>query len=302
MLRFLNNMNEVNNLFSDLKKEFENIPKKNQLQHINQRLSAIKDCEKRKELENVFLFLQSTGMLNSSVKPVLVAMIHGIRTQGEWHDDLKELIESESDAIVKPINFGFFDAISFWLPIITIFRHLKVMHITKEMRLLRRDYPNHQIVIVAHSFGTFLTAKFLKNNIDYNIDRLLLCGSIVPANFNWNKLPNYPTNGNAINDIGKKDIWPILAKTSTFGYGDSGTFGFNTHTIEDRYHDTDHSGFFTEDLFKRYWLPFILEGKIIKSPSTLNRKAQKYYLSLLSLFPGFSLITITSLILYLWLK
>jgi hypothetical protein len=298
MLRFLNSMTEVINLFNDLKREFENIPHKNRLKHIKQRLSAITNSEKRKEIENIFLFMQDSGMLSTNVKPVLVAMIHGIRTRGEWHDDLKELIETKSSATVRSIKFGYLDAFSFWLPLITIFRRLKVIHITKEMRLLRRDFPNHQIVIVAHSFGTFLTAEFLKNNIDFNIDRLLLCGSIVPASFNWNELPNYPKNGNAINDIGKKDIWPIIAKTSTFGYGDSGSFGFDTHTIEDRYHEICHSGFFTENLFKKYWLPFILEGEIVKSPATINRKQKKYYLSLLSLFPGISLITITSLIIY----
>lgn len=291
-------MPEIIDLFDSLKDEFKNIPKENRLQHIQQRLSVIEDLEKRKEIENIFLFLQSSGMLNTNVRPVLVAMIHGIRTRAEWHDNLKELIELQSDAIVKPINYDYFDAVSFWLPLITICRSLKVRHITKEMRLLRRDYPNHQIVIVAHSFGTYLTAKFLKKNIDFNIDRILLCGSIVPANFNWNGLPNFPTNGCAINDIGTKDIWPILAKTSTFGYGDSGTFGFNTHTMEDRYHETDHSGFFTEDLFNKYWLPFILESKIVKSPSTVNRKQKSYLLTILSLFPGISLITLISLTLY----
>jgi pimeloyl-ACP methyl ester carboxylesterase len=291
-------MTEVIDLFSDLKKEFKNIPLESRFNHIRQRLSAITNDEKRKDLEDVFLFMQSSGMLNTSTKPVVVAMIHGIRTQGEWHDNLKELIESKSNAIVKPIKFGFFDAVSFWLPIFTIFRWLKVRHVTKEMRILRRDYPDHEVVIVAHSFGTFLTAKFLEKNIDFNIDRLLLCGSIVPASFDWNKLPNYPTNGNAINDIGTKDLWPIFAKTSTFGYGDSGSFGFDTHTIEDRYHETGHSGFFTDELFNSYWLPFILDGEIVKSPSTTNRKPKKYYLSLLSLFPGISLVSLVSFTLY----
>jgi len=291
-----NQLASANAIFEQLKSEFNNIKPESRLQHLRQRLSAIKDDSEKSLVEDMFLFLQQTGLLNNDIKPVLVAMIHGIRTRGEWHDDLKNLIESKSDAVVKPISFGFFDAVSFWLPLITIFRHLKVKHVTKQMRLLRRDFPNHQIVIVAHSFGTFLTANFMKKNTDYDIDRLLLCGSIVSENFDWDSLPNFPRNGRVMNDIGNGDIWPILAKTSTFGYGASGSYGFNTHTIENRYHDYGHSGFFCESTFNDYWLPFILEGRIVSSPATLDRKPKNYIFSLLTLFQGVGLIILLAIL------
>jgi len=299
-------MTETLDLFNQIKNEFVNILPEKRLEHIQLRLSAI-DNQKEKELvESVFLFLQGTGMLKAYVKPTLVAMIHGIRTQAEWYDDFKDFVESNSNVTVKPIKFGFFNAIAFWLPLITIFRWLKVMHVTKKMRLLRRDFPDHKIVIVAHSFGTYITAKFLKNNTDFDVDRMILCGSIVPENFGWDKLPNFPRNDSVINDIGTKDIWPVLAKTSTFGYGASGALGFNTPTIEDRYHDMAHSDFFTDELFGKYWLPFILDGEIVKSPNTTKRQTKSYYISILSMFPGISLFLIPLFIisgvsLYKWL-
>lgn len=291
-------MTDSSALFDDLQKEFINIPEEKRIEHIQLRLSAIDNQEEKKIVEGAFLFLLNTGMLKTYVKPVLVAMIHGIRTQAEWYDDFKNFVESNSSVTVKPIKFGFFNAVAFWLPIFTIFRRLKIKHVTKKMRLLRRDFPDHKIVIVAHSFGTYITAKFLKNEADFDIDRIILCGSIVPENFDWDVLPNYPRNGSVINDIGTKDLWPVLAKTSTFGYGASGSLGFNTPSIEDRYHEMAHSDFFTEELFRDYWLPFILDGEIVKSPSTTNRKTKSYYISLLSLFPGFLLITISSFVLW----
>jgi pimeloyl-ACP methyl ester carboxylesterase len=293
-------------LFNQLQDEFVNILPEKRFEHIKVRLSAINNPDEKKIIEGVFLLLQNGGMLNLYVKPTLVAMIHGIRTQAEWYDDFKDFVESNSSVIVKPVKFGFFNAIAFWLPLITIFRWLKVRHVTENMKLLRRDFPDHKIVIVAHSFGTYITAKFLKNNTDFDVDRIILCGSIVSENFKWDKLPNFPRNSSVINDIGTKDIWPVLAKTSTFGYGASGALGFNTSTIENRYHDVAHSDFFTNELFGKYWLPFILDGEIVKSPNTTKRQTKSYYISILSLFPGISLFLIPLFIiagvsLYKWL-
>ena len=239
-------MTESLELFNELKIEFAAIPKASRYDHLKQRLSSITDEAERKTIEGIVIFLEDSGMLVSSTRPILIAMIHGIRTQGEWHDRLKKFLENDNSITVVPIKFGFLDSISFWIPFLTFLRSRKVRHVTKEMRLLKRDYPNHDLVVIAHSFGTFLISKFLKENHDYNIDRLLLCGSIIPENFDWNALPNFPKKGNAVNDIGFKDIWPVLAKTSTFGYGASGTFGFNTHTIENRYH-------FNLNIFTSIW-------------------------------------------------
>lgn len=286
-------MTEHSELFNELKIEFAAIPKANRYNHLKQRLNSIKDKAEKKLIEDIVLFLGESGLLVDSTKPILIAMIHGIRTQGEWHDRLKTFLENDNSITVVPIKFGFFDSISFWLPLFTFFRYLKVRHVTKEMRILKRDYPNHDLVVIAHSFGTFLISKFLKENSDYNIDRILLCGSIVPENFDWNALPNFPKKGNAVNDIGFKDIWPVLAKTSTFGYGASGRFGFNTHTIEDRYHNFSHSDFFSDDMFQNYWKPFIKKGEIVQSPFTSERNPQNYFVSILGLFPGFLLIIVS---------
>ncbi|MEP1383484.1 MAG: hypothetical protein ABJK64_06780 [Paraglaciecola sp.] len=295
-------MPDIDILFNELRTEFTGIPSEHRYNHLKQRLKAIEDKAERKQIEDIVLFVLESGMLAENTKPILIAMIHGIRTQGEWHDRLKTFLEHDTSITVKPIKFGFIDCISFWLPVFTLFRHLKVKHITKEMRLLKRDHPNHEVVVIAHSFGTFLISKFLKKNTDYNIDRLLLCGSIVPESFDWNALPNFPKQGNAINDIGCKDIWPVLAKTSTFGYGASGRFGFNTHTIENRYHNFSHSDFFSDSMFKTYWQPFIKNGEIVQSPFSSERKSPDFIVSLLGLFPGFLLIIALSTASYLFVS
>ena len=66
-----------------------------------------------------------------------------------------------------------------------------------------------------------------------------------------------------LNEVGKKDIWPSLASTATWGYGDVGSTGFGVAWVHDRYHDLSHGGFLTADFARKYWVPFLLDGTIV---------------------------------------
>lgn len=280
-------------IYKKLESELSNIPSEKRWEHIKTRLLNESDRQRREDLESLFTFLMANNIALPKKKETLVAMVHGIRTHAEWHDQLEKAIKSSSTAEVKSVKYGFFDSIRFLMH----FYGPKLKHVTEEFRLLKRDYPDHEIVIVAHSFGTFLTTKFIENNTDFNVDRVLFCGAVVNENYNFAKLPNFPGQGCVINDVGTQDIYPVLAKSCSLGYGASGTLGFNRQQIKNRYFECKHSGFFTEELFDSYWLPFLLRGDCVDSETTTNRPMMKYHISILSLMPGFILIVLLVLIL-----
>jgi hypothetical protein len=69
-----------------------------------------------------------------------------------------------------------------------------------------------------------------------------------------------------LNEVGSRDVWPILAHSVTWGYGSTGTFGFKTAGVRDRHHDCAHSDYFKPGFAEDYWLPWIQAGTLTASP------------------------------------
>ena len=288
---------DLNKLYYQLQEELSYIPSEKRWEHFTKRVRESVDPEQAKTLELTFTFLLETGTLPPKAREVLVVMLHGIRTHAPWHNTLKTSLEKHSETKVTPIKYGFFDAISFLFH----FYHLKLRHVTQEIRMAKKDYPEHEVVIVAHSFGTYLTLKFLKKNVDFEVDRVLFCGSVVNENYNFDRLKNFPSHGSVINYIGNRDFYPVLAKSTSFGYGVSGTFGFNRHSVENVFLDSDHSGFFTPSTYEDYWIPFILNGSITHTDASLNQPPDSKILNLISIVPGFFLLLLTLFIIVIFL-
>ena len=135
----------------------------------------------------------------------------------------------------------------------------------------------------------------LKQKPYIKLHRLLLCGSILPENFGWANDVNADQLNNvkiddleenkdwsAVNDCGVDDFWPIAAKLVSMQYGASGRFGFDDTLIYNRFFSNKHSDFFTEHHIREYWLPYINDGRIVKSNE--ERKTTKLAISILNLF------------------
>jgi hypothetical protein len=88
-----------------------------------------------------------------------------------------------------------------------------------------------------------------------------------------------------VNDCGSRDIYPVLAKISTWGYGPTGTWGIGTTGVRDRYHFIDHSGYFNAEFVNKHWAPFLKDGTIVEPEYEIRRPPVPQWMSWLSLVP-----------------
>lgn len=280
-------------ILDELRAELLDVPPEQKLAYIKGRIRGIENLSDRQIVENAISIGLEYGMESLKAKCV-VALIHGIGTYALWFDKLQDSLKNNDNVVVLRIKYGYFDLLSFWLPI-PVFRLIPIRRTTNELRHIRANYPRDELVVVAHSFGTYLVSKILKRNSDLQLERLLMCGAIVPENYKWHTLPNFPEQ-TPVNDCGSRDFLPMLAKTITLGYGSSGTVGFNSHKINNRYFDFGHSGFFSDENFREFWHPYILSGKLEVSQWDSERPEPPILFSMLSLFPGQLLVIVITVV------
>jgi TIR domain len=237
-------------------------------------------------LEFLFRAGQINEILGQPVESIrrnkLVILVHGIRTRAEWQTQLIKTIGNRSDVTVVGILYGYFDVFRFLSPIFGT-RSEVIAKIKLKMRMMIRDHAsgNPEIIVIAHSFGTYAVSRILRDEPDIQVDKLLLCGSIIPPSFKWESLPNCPNS--VLNDVGTKDYWPVLATAATWGFGSTGTFGFGAPRVRDRFHTLGHSDFFSDDFIRQYWRPWVQDGLVIEDET--KRQKTPWLLSIAEFFP-----------------
>ncbi|MGF6901879.1 hypothetical protein [Paraburkholderia sp. GAS348] len=277
--------------FKRIAEQLPAMPTEARLPFIQAQLSAIEDPEQRELVEAALLVGMQLGFQRppSSV----VVLVHGIRTYAEWQERLADTLTAGGCDKVYPIGYGFFDVLSFLCPFFT--RRRPIERVLRELRTIRSIHNDAEISVVAHSFGTYVLSKILDDATDLRFHRVVLCGSIVPLRYRWDKVVARVT-GNIVNDAGTRDYWPVAASKATWGYGPSGTFGFKTAVIKDRFHNCGHSDFFADDLMQQYWVPFLLNGQLVPSTWARSRPRANAVLSFVSWFPIKSVIAIAVIV------
>jgi hypothetical protein len=190
----------------------------------------------------------------------VIVLLHGIRTHAEWQEMVRRVLERIPHTKVIPLKYGFFDAFRFWFP--GRLRRKPIDELRWRIRDAHNLYPGARLSAIAHSYGTYAICQILDDDPGMKLGRLVLCGSILSTSLRWDKMRRQITS-EIINECGIRDIWPVLAESTTWGYGASGTFGFGAPGVHDRYHHCGHSDYFTEQMVADYWLPwFQTQAKI----------------------------------------
>jgi len=197
----------------------------------------------------------------SMTKPHVVILVHGIRTRALWQNEIRKSLQANG-FIVQPTNYGYFDVVRFLFPHHLLANSI-INEVTRQIRITRSINGDADYSIIAHSFGTFVVSKLLKNHTDLEFNKIIFGGSVVPRKFPLEDYRKHFT-GDLINEVGTRDFWPVMAEVVTFGYGSSGTYGFRRPPIRDRWHNGKaHSDFLNEEFCEKYWAPLLCRGEVI---------------------------------------
>jgi pimeloyl-ACP methyl ester carboxylesterase len=218
--------------------------------------------EEHHELFDGMLDARLAGV-NDSPEATVVLLIHGIQTDGAWHQLVQKEVGSLPHTNVIGLGYDVVSPLQLALP----FRGTPVDKIKQDIRDARRQEPLAKFVVIAHSFGSYILSRILPKSTDIEFEKIILCGCIIPINFPWGHYTRGMSPKSVINDVGTRDFYPVMATFTTFGYGSSGRKGFQNPHIKDRYFNYGHSDFFDSKYkhIETYWKPFIADGSIIES-------------------------------------
>jgi pimeloyl-ACP methyl ester carboxylesterase len=208
----------------------------------------------------------------SGSRRTVVILIHGIRTAAWWQSRVASIFSDELGATVIPLKYGYFDLFRFLCPF-GFCRRGPIERLRKQLQGIRDNFGQARLVVFAHSYGSYALSRVLIENSRFTFDRVILCGSIVPEDFDWDRVQDQILTRNSdkrdaiINECGTHDVWPVVASSVSWGYGASGTFGFGVQNVRDRYHPSGHSAYFTTDFVRKYWVPAVAGLPIDFSPT-----------------------------------
>jgi len=188
----------------------------------------------------------------------LIVPIHGILSRAEWMPELTALASIEGWA-VAPFIYGK------RLPTILLINKRKkeiVQSFRSWISKIRMHYKG-PISIVAHSFGTYIVAKYLEDggDISDDINSIILCGSILNENYDWAAHINNGKVGAVMNVISQDDMYvKNMFNWSDPLYGSAGYNGFNCQhdfLTQIKSKILNHNNIIKDDVIINQWLPFL---------------------------------------------
>lgn len=211
------------------------------------------------------IFLQINSYVESERKRVainrnkLLITVHGIRTYGSWQKIISSKIDDYSNEYVHHhFNYGYFDLLSFCIPFL---RDKKKRQISNKINRCLSRYPNHEVDIIAHSFGTCIAKDSIEKH-EGIFKNIIFCGSPLPANSDVNIIVS--KSNQFVNECGIYDFILLLSKVSLPGLGDAGRIGFNHESgksFSNRFHIGSHSLYFNDEddykFIKSLWVPIL---------------------------------------------
>ena len=188
--------------------------------------------------------------------------LHGIRTLAAWQRGLSDLVDRYGwTCRLDQWSYGRFSLLAFLTPWT---REAKLRWLRRqydsEIHNSRLDIERGQIPsVVAHSFGTYILGYALLRFDFIRFNKVILCGSILPRDFPWDKLIERGQVQAVRNEFGVRDPWVKRVRCLVRGTGASGASRFtcNHERLEQEEFEYDHGDYFGLDHMEDRWIPFL---------------------------------------------
>ncbi len=207
--------------------------------------------------------IQKASKYVGVVQPLkVICPLHGIRTCAKWQKGLADLAHSQDWACrLERWSYGQFSLIAFLVPWTreSKLNWLRQQYDT-EIHDRRLDIEKGQTPsVVAHSFGTYILGYTLLRFDFIRFNKVILCGSILPPDFPWDKLIERGQIQALRNEYGVRDPWVKRVCYFVRGTGPSGASGFTCRheRFEQEEFEYYHSDYFGHDHIEDRWLPFL---------------------------------------------
>lgn len=207
-------------------------------------------------------------MAESRFNPPLVVLVHGIRTHGNWQKRVGAILSCNSIPF-EAYDYGFYRLARFLAPglnrrmVDKFYEHYR--NLVHSNPGLQQDTYAQRPSMVGHSFGTYIVAECMLQHPEVKVDKFLLCGSILPLNFDWETLFKRDQVHLVRNECGAKDFWTRMVGRVVRRTGSSGYEGFGLTRAgfeEQRFDYFRHSDYFLGTHVEAHWLPFLRKGSM----------------------------------------
>jgi hypothetical protein len=210
--------------------------------------------------------------LNSQTEKPLVITLHGIRTFAPWQKELADEL-GKAGFYTKSLQYGHYGIFGL---LRKSQRRKKIEWLREQYTQITREYPDVVPSIIAHSFGTYMIANVLELYDGIQFDQVVLCGSVIPQDYNWQELVKRNQVKRVLNDCAEKDIVVKAAPFFIKDAGSSGAYGFKRDN-DDHFHQRfiakfGHSDYLHVLNFTTNWIPYLKGGKAPQNRPPLNRE------------------------------
>jgi hypothetical protein len=212
----------------------------------------------------------------------VVFPLHGIRTRADWQKDFTEVAQTEKwKCRLKKWNFGRMSLLNFLWPIGRA-KKIKWFEKTYTDEINNRNIDlkgDERPSVVAHSFGTYIVGWALFKYEELKLNKIILCGSILPTDFPWDVLLERGQVRGVRNEFGVKDVWVKWVRFFVPRTGPSGSKGFSRRhpRLEQKRFEFQHSEYFREGHMKAFWMPFLNRREPAVVEKQLTAKAPAWF-------------------------
>ena len=211
----------------------------------------------------------------ASYRPPLLISVHGIRTHAPWQ---KLVAEVGADWKIKVVSFDYkyFRTVQFLFgpsrkkKIREFYNYYSRTLLENQSKVDIADFKKRPSV-VAHSFGTYLVVNCMLKHRDVKFDKIILCGSIIPEDFDWSILFGRDQLNCVRNECGHKDFWAGMVGAFVPNTGSSGKNGFTFKSAnfkQEHFDLFEHSDALIRQQMRTEWFPFLTKppsGLVVKN-------------------------------------